>query len=183
MMKFTEGTKLEKVVGPADSQGDAFYAVVSPRCAKSITVTMENSQGAGVPWALCEMHDGRQLMANLALMESVELLKGEKGDDNKTPDLPPDKHLAWEYDGVQYKVDLLRDGEWAVFLWRSDLKKFRLLHVYTPRELAAFMQDACRKWAKVIWDALGSLAAIVDDDHATAIALIEDWQSWSDANG
>jgi len=82
---FIRGTKLKTVIGPECSGGDCFFASVDisdastnqVMRAKSIFVVLIDGHMTSVPWARCEMQDGRVIMANLALMETVELLEDE----------------------------------------------------------------------------------------------------------
>lgn len=79
MSELNEGTRLSMVVGSPDADGDCTVWVTETnnplqiKCSE-ITVTMENGQMAGVPWARCERADGKVSMVNLALVEQVGLL-------------------------------------------------------------------------------------------------------------
>ncbi len=88
MPVFKQGMKLSAVFGPMDDDGGQVMFQTNPqpsfeysRC-KSIEVTMENGQWAGVPWAKVVGQDDQVAMVNLALMESAEIIE-EKGTDDE----------------------------------------------------------------------------------------------------
>ncbi len=78
-MALEEGTRLQYVCGPENSEGGPSYIAVTGnrRRAKSIVVVTVAGQYGRVPWAHAEMEDGTTVLLNLALMEEVGLLKEE----------------------------------------------------------------------------------------------------------
>ena len=79
MHSFKEGELLNAVWC---SQPDGFYAATGRTDAygaRSITVSMEAGQLANVPWAICEMVNGRTIRVNLAMAEAVGIADDGEG--------------------------------------------------------------------------------------------------------
>ena len=72
---FQQGMMLKAVWGPMTESGQEGASLnEGPYHCRLITVSMEDGQMSGVPWAKCTRPDGSVYMLNLAMMESVELL-------------------------------------------------------------------------------------------------------------
>jgi len=72
----TEGTKLRTIFWSEGSisLGD------KPHNAKSIVVTMEYGQMAGVPWARVDTNEGKVYLYNLAEAQGVQLLDADENE-------------------------------------------------------------------------------------------------------
>ena len=77
--KFVEGLLLKAVVGPSGADGDYLHIQLGdkPHQCKEIVVVDQSGPFGPVPWAQATMNNGFVFLANLSLMESVDLLEVE----------------------------------------------------------------------------------------------------------